>query len=255
MQFTNTLLQGITNLQIVDLTHSFFPEQPHAAGLPTQRVRRVASGAGNLSLVHEYRFVGQWGTHIDAPLHFSPDGISLDQIPVAQCVLPLVLFDIHDRVRTDPDAVPTLADIAAWEAAHGTIPEGSFAALRTDWSLRWPDPAAMENVGADGLAHRPGWSREVLQFLVEERNIAAIGHETPDTDSGRSVSELGDFPLERYFLNSGRWQIELLTNLASVPESSAVIFAGWPKPRGSPGFPVRAIALFADEPTPRCSPG
>jgi kynurenine formamidase len=250
MRFPKTFLQNIPNLKIVDLTHTFFPGQPHAAGLPDQRVRRVEAGVGNLSLVHEYCIVGQWGTHIDAPLHFRADGVSLEQLPVDQCVLPLAVLDIHGRVRIDPDAVPTLGDVSAWESAHGPIPEGSFVALRTDWSLRWPDSAAMENVGVDGLAHRPGWSSEVLQFLVDERNIAAIGHETADTDRGCSVSELGDFPLERYFLGTGRWQIELLTNLWQLPESSAVIFAGWPKPQGSPGFPVRAVALFIADTVP-----
>lgn len=243
-KYPNTFLGSVPNLEIVDLTHSFFPGQPHPADLPDQRVRKLELGAENPSLAHEYCFAGQWGTHIDAPLHFCRHGLSLDELPVEQCIRPLVVLDIHDRVRIDPDAVPTLADVSAWEAAHGTIPEGAFVALRTDWSLRWPDPVALENVGFDGLAHRPGWSAEVLQFLVEKRNIAAIGHETPDTDSGRSVSEGSGFPLEKNFLNTGRWQIELLANLWRVPVSSAVIFAGWPKPRGGTGFPVRAIALF-----------
>jgi kynurenine formamidase len=134
-----------------------------------------------------------------------------------------------------------------WEAAHGRIPEGSFVALRTDWSLRWPDAAALDNIGSDGISHRPGWSRAALEFLLEERNVAAIGHETADTDTGRTISTTNDFPLERYVLGTGRWQIELMANLRGVPAAGAVIFVGWPKPRGGSGFPVRAIALFASE--------
>lgn len=34
-----------------------------------------------------------------------------------------------------------------------------------------------------GDAHCLGWSLEALRFLVEERNVAAIGRETLDTNS------------------------------------------------------------------------
>jgi kynurenine formamidase len=243
----NCFLRELADLARVDLTHTFFPGQPHAAIVPDERMRTVDLGPQNTSVMHEYCFVGQWGTHIDAPLHFYSGARSVDELPVEQSVLPLAVLDIHERVATDPDATPSLDDVQAWEAAHGRIPEGSFVALRTDWSLRWPDAAALDNIGSDGISHRPGWSRAVLEFLLEERNVAAIGHETPDTDTGHTISTISDFPLERYVLGTGRWQIELMANLRRVPAAGAVIFVGWPKPRGGSGFPVRAIALVARE--------
>ena len=240
----NCMIQGLANPTIVDLTHAFFPGQPHPAVLPDQEVRPVDLGPDNDSLVQEYRFVGQWGTHIDAPVHFDRNGATLDELPVEQVLRPLVVLDIHQRVLANPDAIPSMSDVYAWEARHGLIPEGAFVALRTDWSLRWPSAAAMDNVGMDGFSHRPGWSHEVLQFLVDERHVAAIGHETSDTDPGYAVSAFGDHSLERYFLGTGRWQVELMSSLRSVPASGALIFVGWPKPRGGSGFPVRAVALW-----------
>jgi kynurenine formamidase len=238
------LLSALRDAQIVDLTHTFFPGQPHHPALPDQAMRAVIDfDSSYSSLVHEYRFVGQWGTHIDPPLHYHRGGCPLDELPVDQAVLPLIVLDIHERAATNPDTVACLEDIASWEAAHGTIPKGAFVALRSDWSLRWPDADAMENRGADGFSHRPGWSREVLAFLVDDRAVTAIGHETSDTDAGLAVSAHGDYSLERYFLGTGRWQVELLANLRQVPASGALIFVGWPKPRGGSGFPVRAIAL------------
>ena len=38
------------------------------------------------------------------------------------------------------------------------------------------DPEAMANRDSEGLSHTPGWSREVLSFLVEQRAVAAVGH-------------------------------------------------------------------------------
>jgi kynurenine formamidase len=62
--------------------------------------------------------------------------------------------------------VPTMVVVKAWELRHGRIPEHAFVALRTDWSKRWPDDAALQNVDAAGVAYYPGWSKEVLQLLI-----------------------------------------------------------------------------------------
>jgi kynurenine formamidase len=246
---TVDLVAVLKSARIVDLTHAFFPGQPHHPALPDQKVVAVIDFDSDFSsLVQQFSLVGQWGTHIDAPLHFHRSGASLDQLPVEQAILPLVVLDIHERVAIDPDTVVSLDDVRHWEAAYGRMPQGAFVALRTDWSLRWPNAARLENVGADGFSHRPGWSREVLKFLVDERSVTAIGHETADTDSGYSVSAKQDYSLERYFLGTGRWQLELLNDLRSVPQSGAVIFVGWPKPKGGSGFPVRAVAIFNDSP-------
>ncbi len=62
--------------------------------------------------------------------------------------------------------------------------KGAFVAMRTDWSKRGPDDAALANRDAAGVYHYPGWSLEVLKLLYEQRGITASGHETTDTDPG-----------------------------------------------------------------------
>ncbi|MEV7089493.1 cyclase family protein [Streptomyces sp. NPDC093085] len=226
-----------------DLTHAFHPGQPHFAALPDEHrelVFDVARGDG--FTVHRYGIVGQWGTHIDTPVHFVEGARTLDDIPVEQMILPLVVLDIAGRVAADPDAVPTLADIAAWEARHGAVPAGSFVALRTGWHHRWPDGAAMANRDAAGVSHTPGWSAEVLRYLVEEAGVTAVGHEQTDTDPG-SATSVGDHSLERYVLERDRWQIELLAHLDGLPEAGALLVAAWPRPLGGSGFPARVFAL------------
>jgi len=108
-------------------------------------------------------------------------------------VLPLVVFDASQAVRQNPDHALSVEEVTLWEERHGRVPDGAFAALRTDWSLRWPDADALKNVGADGVSHAPGWSVAALRFLCERRNIAACDHETADTDPGRSVTR-HEFP-------------------------------------------------------------
>jgi kynurenine formamidase len=242
-------LATLSEAQFVDLTHAFHPGIPHCGAFqPEQRTTLYdhVAGVGTLGsgfLAHEYRLVGQWGTHVDPPLHFDPNGRSLDAIPVREMILPLVVLNISDRVKADPDACVTREDVMAWESSHGSIPAGAFVALATGWADRWPDPIAMANRDATGVMHFPGWSADVLTLLSEERDIHAIGHDTTDTDPGVVVSA-GAAPLEDYWLRRGKWQIEMLANLESVPPSGAIMFATWPKPLDGSGFPARCFAAF-----------
>ncbi len=230
-----------------DLTHAFHPGQPHFPAFPDEQRDAVFDMArGDALNVHRYTIVGQWGTHVDPPLHFVEDARSADQIPVEQMILPLVVLDISHGVALDPDRTPTLDDVAEWEARHGTIPADSFVALRTGWGRRWPDADAMANKDSEGVSHAPGWSADVLRYLIDEIGVTAVGHEQTDTDPGVSTSA-GDFGLERYVLERDRWQIELMANLDRVPEAGALVVAAWPKPQRGTGFPARVFALHVDD--------
>jgi kynurenine formamidase len=134
-------------------------------------------------------------------------------------------------------------DVRRWESRHGRIPAGAFVALRTDWSKRWPDEAAMQNLDASGVSHYPGWSKPVLQYLYETRRITASGHETTDTDPGLAVAR-DDYALESYVLGTNHYQIELLANLDRVPEAGALVMVTFPKPLNGSGFPARVVALI-----------
>jgi len=83
---------------------------------------------------------------------------------------------------------------------------------------------------------------EVLKYLYEERKITASGHETLDTDPGIATSK-GDYWLETYILGTDHYQIELLANLAKVPEAEAMVVVAFPKPKGGSGFPARVFAI------------
>ena len=143
----------------------------------------------------------------------------------------------HFGEQHEPD------DVRAWERRHGQIPAGAFVAMRTDWSKRWPDDAAMQNRDARGVAHYPGWSRPVLQLLYEQRKITASGHEPTDTDPGLATTR-DDYSLESYVLGTNHYQIELLANLDQVPEAGAIVIVSFPKPKGGSGFPARVFAIL-----------
>ncbi|PWR70042.1 cyclase [Methanospirillum lacunae] len=236
------------NCTFVDLTHTFEPGIPHWKGAPDETVETLYSykpGNGTLGsgfYMQDYSHVGQWGTHVDPPAHFIEGLRTLDQISPREMILPLVVIDIHQKVMENPDYVVSMDDIRTWEKEYGPIPQGSFVALRTDWSKKWPDQDAMQNLDAEGIAHYPGWSQDVLTYLYENCNITASGHETTDTDPGLVVSS-DKYPLETYILSQNKYQVELLTNLDQVPESGALVVVTFPKPRDGSGFPARVFAI------------
>jgi len=252
---SNSSLLGIwhviRNKEFVDLTHTFEPGIPHWPGFPDEERELLywyddqPPGPGTLGTgfyAQLYTHVGQWGTHADPPAHFIRGLRTLDQISVKEMIMPLVVIDVHDKVAGNPDYTITMADVRAWEKRYGPIPAGSFVAMRTDWSKRWPSVEAMQNKDAAGVAHYPGWSMEVLKYLYEVRNITASGHEPTDTDPGIATSQ-GDYSLEAYVLGTNHYQIELLTNLDQVPESGALVVVTFPKPKEGSGFPARVFAI------------
>jgi kynurenine formamidase len=229
-------LRALRQATWVDLTYAFGPGIPHYSAFPDEE-REVVIDYDEGFRAHRYSHIGQWGTHVDPPAHFVRGGRTLDEIPVTEMLLELVVLDATELTRRDCDFAATRDLINAHEATHGVIPSGSFVALRTGWGARWPDSESMANGG-----HTPGWTVDALTHLVQDRGVTAIGHEQTDTDTGAELAA-GRVSAERYILESGRWQIELLANLNRVPDRGALILATWPRPSQGTGFPARCVAI------------
>ncbi|WP_102272939.1 cyclase family protein [Cytobacillus massiliigabonensis] len=243
---TNELHQAILLLkkkEWVDLTHTFGPSSPHFSAFDSAEFQTLFNHDDGF-FAQSFKFAGQYGTHIDAPIHFVRNTRYLDELGLKELVLPLVVIDRSKEAALNNDFTLTVDDIYDFEEVHGKIEEGSFVALRTDWSKRWPDKEAFENKDAEGQNHAPGWSVDALRFLIEERNIKAVGHETFDTDSSIDFQRNGKLLAEYYILEQDTYQIELLANLDKVPAKGAVIFNIVPKPEKASGFPVRSFAIL-----------
>jgi kynurenine formamidase len=180
-----------------------------------------------------YEMVGQYGTHVDPPAHFADNGITMDRIPLKQMVLPLVVLDDTPYLAKDPDHAFSLGDLRAWEKKYGRVPSGAFAALRTDMYKDWDaDPQRFKR------SPFPAWSLETIKFLIEQRGVTAIGHESMDTDTTDKMES------ETYILQHGHFQIEVRANLDKVPPKGALIVVAWPKVKDGLGFPARAFAIL-----------
>lgn len=243
---SNELLKAIEVLkekEWVDLTHTFGPDSPHFSAFEDAEFKTLFTHDDGF-FAQRFTFPGQYGTHIDAPIHFVRDTRYLEELDLKELVLPLVVIDKSKEAALNNDFTLSAEDILAFEEEYGQIEAGSFVALRTDWSKRWPNKDLFNNKDEEGNTHAPGWGLEALQFLFKERKIKAVGHETFDTDSAVDYRKNGALFGEYYVLEQDTYQVELLTNLDKVPAKGAVIFNIVPKAEKASGFPVRSFALL-----------
>ena len=180
-----------------------------------------------------------YGTHLDAPVHFPPGKMTVDQIPAKKLFGPAVVLDVRAEAEKNPDYQLTTAKIGEWEKKHGKIPEGAIILLRTGWPARWPNVQKYRNTDAQGKMHFPGYSAEAAKTLLE-RKISGLGCDTLSTDPGDS----GDYPVHHLVLGAGVYQLENLADLRELPEAGAFLVVAPIKLEGGSGGPVRVFALL-----------
>ena len=240
----------LAELPIVDLTHVFdettlyWPTASSTFQLEVLSAGMTEGGwhyAANAFAAPEHG-----GTHLDAPVHFHAGGSDAASIPLSRLVAPAVVIDVTAAAESDPDYLLTIADVEAFEAAHGRIAPGSIVLLRTDWSARWPDAAGYLGDDTPGDAsnlHFPSYGAEAARLLVEERRAAALGADVASIDGGSST----DFQVHRIAGAADVPLLENLTNLDRLPPVGALVVALPMKIGGGSGGPLRAIAIL---PTP-----
>ena len=240
-------LNEAKKMKWVELSHSLNNDSPYWSGIPRGSVElgKVVWNWGKPELeclIQTFKFPGQFGTHIDFPGHFVKDRALSEEFGVESLVFPLCVIDISDKAA-DTEYAVTVDDIKAWEAEYGPIPEGAFVALRTDWYKKWPDMDAICGLDAEGGEHAPGWSLDALKYIYEVRGAAANGHETLDTDASYLAVEADDLACERYVLDQGKVQVEVMANLDKVAPAGAVILVSFPRIEGATGLPARVWAI------------
>ena len=228
-----------TPSSVADMTHTLHPGFPTFFGDQQYYEEQLFNYAEHMFNLKEIRVNEHTGTHMDAPLHFSADGLSVDEIPVEKLVVPLAVVDIREKAAGDADAQLTPDDIRAWIAQHGPLPAGCCVAMLSGWEAHLND-AKFRNADDDGTLHFPGFHIEAAQMLMEEADVAGIAVDTLSLDHGPSP----DFATHYAWLPSNRWGIECIANLAEVPASGATLVAGAPKHRRGTGGPARIFTLF-----------
>lgn len=180
-----------------------------------------------------------YGTHLDAPAHFPPGKMTVDEIPVQQFFGPAVVIDVEREDADNADYQLTVQSVLQWEHKHGKIPAGAIVLLRTGWASRWPDVKRYRNQDEKGVMHFPGYSVNAAKLLLK-RGVKGIGCDTLSIDPGNSP----DFPVHHLVLGSEKYQLENLANLDKLPETGASLIVAPIKLEGGSGGPARVFALL-----------
>jgi kynurenine formamidase len=243
---TTAAAVDIDPAKVVDLTYPFGAETiywPTAKRFALETVQEGETPGGYWYEANNYAAAEHGGTHMDAPVHFARGGATADRVPATAGIGPLVRVDVSAAAARDPDYRLTRADLAAWESAHGRIPNSAIVVMYSGWGARWPDRArylGTDRPGDTAHLHFPGFSQEAAEFLVRERDVNGIGVDTPSIDHGPSK----DFIVHRIINGAGKPGFENLAHLERVPASGATLVA-LPMPiAGGSGGPLRAIAIL-----------
>lgn len=235
-------LETLKENKWIDLTHNVNPSIPKFGAFPELNIETPYTIKKDGFFVNKVSFVTQYGTHIDAPIHFSENKRTLEQLELKELVLPLFVINKEKEVENNPDFILTAEDVLEWEKENGKIEKDSFVAFASGWSKRW-GKSDFYNKDSNGAAHTPGWSIEALDLILNERGALAIGHETLDTDASIDAAKNNFLLSEKFVLDTNKYQVEVLNNLHLLPAKGGIIFISFPKFDKLPGFPARVFAV------------
>jgi len=209
-----------SNHRIIDLTLTLCSGMRGVACEPKFNFREHGWNAQTLHLY------SHCGTHIDAPTHSEAGDLTIDEVPLSQCMGPAWLVKL-DGIA--PRAMITVADLGGIATRFAT---GGSLILRTGWSAfvdetKWRDEL-------------PRVSLELANWCVEH-HVKLLGVEPPSVADVNHLPEL--IQIHQTLLRGGVLIVEGLINLDAIIQEK-FFFAALPlKPLRGDGSPVRAFAI------------
>ena len=241
----------LTSGKWIDLSHDFSSETHYWVTAEPFKRETVAEGKtdkGYYYSAYNFSAAEHGGTHIDAPVHFAEGRKTVDQLPLEQLIAPAVKIDVSENALNNRDYLVSVKDLTNWENANGKIPDGSIILLQTGYGAFWGDAKkymGTDRRGADAVAelHFPGLAPEAAKWLIENRNIKAVGIDTPSIDYGQSQN----FDTHVALMSQDIPAFENVANLDQIPAKGAQIIALPMKIKGGSGAPLRIVAFLPEK--------
>jgi kynurenine formamidase len=236
----------------IDLTHDFSTNTlywPTAKPFTLEVEFHAHTDKGYFYAANRYSASEHGGTHIDAPIHFAEGRKTLDQLDIDQLTGPAVVVDVSPKAQTNADYQISVADLKAWEAKHGRIPEHVILLFNTGYARHWPDARkylGTEERGPGAIAklHFPGLHPDAARWLVKERTIKAVGLDTASIDYGQSTL----FESHCILLEKNIPAFENVAALDQLPATGAYVVALPMKIKDGSGGPLRIVAWVGKKP-------
>ena len=209
-------------MTLFDLSHPLTPGMPVYPADPEVSFTPDLTIAPDGVAVTAIAMGTHTGTHLDAPAHIDPDGLTVEQLELEllhgpahivqllhppQPAAPIRLKDLNHL----PDQLPKIVCVA------------------TGWDRYFHDPMSQQHPYLD----------PALVKLCWQRGARVLGIDTWSPDPSSPTS--GDLAVHHFWLGNGGIIVENLRNLTALPDQVQMSLLPLPL-TGCDGAPVRAIA-------------
>jgi len=235
-------------VRLIDLSHPIVPfDQNPWAQFPAAPKNMVGltgafEGVGWFSRAW---YLGEHcGTHVDASIHFNPDGQPVDEIPLEDLCGPAVILDLsHKPARADV----TVAELrAALDRVGGALGDARIVLIRSDRSKLWGRPEYQHDM-LDMTPEATEWLiRQGARVLGTDGCVWEVDRGTRPENLGRTMTGAERFPSHALMRTHHFLILENVANLHQVPVPRFT-FVGLPlRLVGGSGSPIRAAAMLPD---------
>ncbi len=213
-------------MKVIDLTRTIsdtIPVYPGTEG-PSLSIANTYEEDGFKETL--LKMFSHTGTHMDAPHHIFPNGISLDKKDISGFVGKACVIDATDVKEGG------IIDFSYIQRNKERVEQAEFIVFHTGWERYWGEDAY--------FGEYPVISKEVAEYLVKS-NKKGIGLDNigldPISDSSLTLHHI-------ILQNEKMVIIENLCNLDLIGDRDFLLVALPLKFENSDGAPIRAIAIF-----------
>lgn len=175
------------------------------------------------------------GTHIDAPAHFIPNAMTIDELALKNLLVPARIINVAAQAHADYLISPE--DILVHEKQYGKIPPQNLVIFYTGWSQHWSDMKRYRNEDQNQVMHFPTVSLAAAELLLQ-RDIVGIAIDTYSPDAPKTK-----FPVHHLLLGANKYIIENIANANLLPAVGTEIIALPMKISDGTEAPLRIIGL------------
>jgi len=214
-------------VKYVDLTLEISNKVPIFPGSPSPQFLQwstIKDDKYNLELLF---LSSHTGTHLDAPYHFTENGVKIHQIPITRLIGKTLLIKIKKLKNQEI----TKKDLLEFERKHGKIKEHVSVIFFTDWQKNSKKKFFFTN--------NPGLSKSASKYLISKK-INLVGIDSPSIDLGKDPF----FSAHKILSENNILIVENLINLEKIPGTTFDFIILPLKIKDATGSPVRAIAIY-----------
>ena len=232
--------------QWVDLTHAFDAKTiywPTEDGFQLSVQEFGMTEKGYFYASKRFAAAEHGGTHLDAPIHFSKQGKSVDQLAIDSFIGEAAIVDVTEACASDADYQVTVSDLRGWESQHKRQLVDVILLIRTGYDQFWGQRErylGTDRLGAEAVSdlHFPGLAPNAARWLAEHRSVKAVGIDTASIDYGQSQR----FQSHVTLFGRNIPVFENVANLNQLPEQGATVIALPMKIGSGTGAPLRIVA-------------